>query len=115
MIAKQTPEAIAQYILRFSGQMRQADRQHEAFYSALAVDKTFADFLAYKLHTVYLDRDRALRLKIAISEIHSLAKELNETNPETRENGEFVRVQFTSLMLPTVQDSKRQKEKFKKD
>jgi hypothetical protein len=89
--------------------MRQAERQHDAFYDALAGDPTFSDFCIYKYHPLFIDRDRALRLKLAVSELQALVHELSESNIDAREAGEFVRVQFTVMSLPAQQESKRRK------
>ncbi|MBI1334787.1 MAG: hypothetical protein GC165_18120 [Armatimonadetes bacterium] len=102
-----TSDGIEQYKLRFKSQMRQAERQHDAVYGAVANDPSYTDFLIYKYHTLFVDRERALRLKLAIAELQSLILELSETNADAREDGEFVRVQFTVMSLPTQQESKR--------
>lgn len=107
ILKEQTPESIDQFRLRFKGQMRQAERQHDAFYDAMMLDQSFADFFIYKYHTLYVDRERALRLKLAVSELQALVHELSETNVDVRSAGEFVRVQFTVMSLPAQQESKR--------
>ena len=107
MIAEQTPESIEQYKLRFKSQMRQSERQHDAFYDAMEKDKAYTDFIILKFHTLFVDRERALRLKLAVSELQTIIHELSESNVEVRNQGEFVRVQMTILSLPTQQESKR--------
>jgi hypothetical protein len=107
MLADQTPESIEQYKLRFKGQMRQAERQHDAFYDALERDPAFADFLILKFHTLFVDRERALRLKLAVTELQNVIHELSESNIDSRSEGEFVRVQMAILSIPTQQESKR--------
>jgi hypothetical protein len=107
MFAEQTPESIEQYKLRFKGQMRQAERQHDAFYAAMEKDPSYSDFLILKYHTLFVDRERALRLKLAVTELQSIIHELSESNIEARSEGDFVRVQMTILSIPTQQESKR--------
>jgi hypothetical protein len=60
-----------------------------------------------KYHTLFVDRERALRLKLAVSELQAVIHDLSESNIEARTEGEFVRVQMTILSLPTQQESKR--------
>ncbi len=106
MLAEQTPESIEQYKLRFNSQMRQAERQHDAFYDALENDPSYTDFLILKFHTLFVDRERALRLKLAVTELQAVIHELSESNVDARSEGEFVRVQMTILSLPTQQESR---------
>lgn len=106
-LLEQTKESIEQYKLRFKSQMRQAERQHDVFYDAMEKDPSFTDFLILKDHTLYVDRERALRLKLAVSELQALVNELSETNVESRAEGEFVRVQLHILSLPSQQESLR--------
>ena len=107
MIAEQTPESIEQYKLRFKSHMRQAERQHDAFYDAMEIDPTYTDFIILKFHTLFVDRERALRLKLAVTELQTVIHELSESNVDARSEGEFVRVQMTILSIPTQQESKR--------
>jgi hypothetical protein len=106
---EQTPESIEMYKLRVRSQMRQAERQHDAFYDALSSDPQYSDFYIYKYHSVYVDRDRALRLKLAVSELQALVHELSESDIEARSDGQFLRVQFTVMSIPAQQESKRRK------
>lgn len=103
----QSAEVLADYHRRFSGQMREAERQHEAFQAAFLQDPTFQDFIVYKTYTAYLDRASALRLQLAVTEVLDLIKSMDETDPEVRAKGEYVRVRLTNILLPSTQESKR--------
>ncbi len=107
VIAKQDRESLEAYSDRFKAQMRLAERQFESAMDAASVDKSILDFLAYKWVTGYLDRPSALKLKAAVSEIQSLMEEMRETEPSRREEGEYVRVIFSSLLLPVAHESRK--------
>ncbi len=107
VIAKQNREALEAYADRFKAQMRLAERQFASAMDAASVDKSIVDFLAYKWVTGYLDRASALRLKEAINQIQSLMEESRTTEPSQREEGEYVRVIFSSLLLPVVHESRK--------
>jgi hypothetical protein len=106
-LTDQSEDEVAQFKLRFKGQMRQAERQHDAFQDALKLDPTYADFCIYKYHSIYVDRERALRLKLAVTELQTLNHELSETSAEVRGEGEFVRVHVTLMSFPVQQESQR--------
>lgn len=107
VIAKQNREALEAYADRFKAQMRLAERQFASAMDAASVEKSIVDFLAYKWVTGYLDRASALRLKEAINQIQALMEESRATEPSQREEGEYVRVIFSSLLLPVVHESRK--------
>jgi hypothetical protein len=87
--------------------MRLAERQFESAMEAASVDKSIIDFLAYKWVTGYLDRSSAIKLKAAINEIQSVMEGMRETEPSRREEGEYIRVIFSSLLLPVADESRK--------
>lgn len=107
VIARQNREALEAYADRFKAQMRLAERQFASAMDAASVDKSIVDFLAYKWVTGYLDKTSALRLKEAINQIQALMEESRTTEPAVREEGEYVRVIFSSLLLPVVHESRK--------
>ena len=107
VIAKQDRESLEAYSDRFKAQMRLAERQFQGAMEAVSVDRSIIDFLAYKWVTGYLNRESALRLKSAINEIQSLMEEVRELDPARRGEGDYVRVIFSSLLLPVAHESKK--------
>lgn len=107
VLAKQNQESLAAYSDRFKAQMRLAERQFQGAMEAVSVDRSLMDFLAYKWVTGYLNRENALRLKDAINEIQSVMEEMRELDPARREMGDFVRVTFSSMLMPVTHESKK--------
>jgi len=105
ILKDQPKDALDAYVKRFSGHMRLAERQFEAFQDALLADPTFQDFLVYKVMNVHLSRENALRLQLAVGEILELIRSMDEPDASVREQGDYVRVGFCALLLPAVQES----------
>jgi DNA-binding transcriptional ArsR family regulator len=107
ILRDQPKEALEAYKRRFSGQMRLAERQFEAFTDAYEFDPSLQDFLVYKTLTAHLSRDGALRVQLAVAELLDLIRTLDQTDSNLRATGEFVRVTLSTMLLPTQQESQQ--------
>lgn len=99
------------YVDRFKGMMRLLDRQHEAMQNAGQLDPGFYSYFNHQWQNVFLSPANAKIIIDRMNEISTLARQLNEGDPEQREGKEFVRVSVTTVMIPTQVESRRRMEK----
>lgn len=100
-------ETVVEYLSRFRGQMRLAERQFEKAQKALHLDHEFQAFLFYRWSRAYLSRENSLLVKEKVAELHALVEELSEPNPDSENENELVHLNFSSLILPSQRESQK--------
>ncbi len=106
-----SPAGLQAYHKRFRGQMRQAERQHELAQKAAQTDSGLFQFIGYTWSSVYLDLESVKKVKRMIADLHREIEALDENDPETRESGDYVRLNISSLVLPIQSESKKRLDK----
>lgn len=113
-IGEQSDETIEEYYVRFRSVLSLIDREQRAFWKAVQVDPILKDFGRFSQSNVWLTPEQARTLKQAIADLHALAHELNEKDPEKRADTSTVRVHLSSAFFPTLVESRARLEKPKK-
>ncbi|QYK53120.1 MAG: helix-turn-helix transcriptional regulator [Fimbriimonadaceae bacterium] len=107
---------IMEYLARFRGQMRMAERQFELTQKAAQIEPGINDYLQYRWSRAYLSRENSAIVRKALHEVYDLIDELSESDQEKRIEGEHIHVNVSTLMIPTQSESKRiLKSKAKED
>jgi hypothetical protein len=116
ILKDQPKDVLEAYQRRMAAHLRLAERRFSAFQDVFLHDQSYQDFLIYKTTTAQLSREGALRVQLAIAEVLELIRSLDQPDAEARAQGDFIRLNFTALMLPTQQESARRmpKENSKK-
>lgn len=103
----QSPAALDAYMDRVRGKLKSVERNFSDFLSLVPQDETILDFLLYKTYTVHLDREAALRLKIAVDDLLELLK----TYAEAEIHDGTKRYNFMAVGLPTAEELRKEKKK----
>ncbi len=113
-LGKQPLSVIEKYIERFRGQMRLADRQHEAAQYAAHADPKFLQFFKYECQNIYATPEVAEQIKEGINKLIKETIAANEGDPSKRESKEYVRINVMAYMLPTQVESRHRISKNQK-
>lgn len=98
-------ETLQKYLKKFRWDMRQTERYHEVAQRAHRVDPALRRYMNYMTFSGYLNAETVLALKRVLDQAHQLFLDSIEHDPEVRKTGEYVRVKFATLLLPTQNES----------
>jgi predicted transcriptional regulator len=102
-----SPEVADLLAKQFRGTMREAERQQAKYLEARSHENSFRLYGFYVWSSVYLSPENSLKVREAMGNVHDLINQLGETDPENREGGQFTRVKMTTMMFPTMLESKK--------
>lgn len=108
-IKGQSPEALDAYMSRLRGNLKIAERNLHDVLKLVPEEESILDFLIYKTYSVTLDRERALRLKIATDELLDMLKSFAQTKSEDSTAGDQVRFQFTAIGTPAADELQKRR------
>ncbi|MCU0316125.1 MAG: helix-turn-helix domain-containing protein [Fimbriimonadaceae bacterium] len=106
-IQGQTPEVLEAYMGRVRSKLKVTERNMASLLAIAPEDETILDFLIYKTYTLRLNRERALRMKLATSELLDLLKSFEQEDSEATSREDSLRFDFTVLGLPTSEELRR--------
>ena len=110
-IQGQSPEALEAYMDRLSRKLKLTERNLSEVLKLVPLDESILDFLIFKTYTVTLDRERALRLKIATNELLDLLKSFAQNKFEDSASEESVRFQFLAIGTPAAEVLQRKRKR----
>jgi hypothetical protein len=102
-----TPEVAQLLNKQFRGNMRAAERYQSKYTEARGIDNSFRLFGYYVWSSVYLSPENSLKIRDAMASVHDLINQLGESDPENRTDDSHVRVRMTTMMFPSVKESKK--------
>jgi len=100
-------ETLQEFLTKFRCDMRHTDRTHVASQYALRKDSSLLPYMNYMTFTGYINLEGMRKLAAGVRDLHALYHDLIETDPEVRAKGEYMRIKFSTLTLPTIRESEK--------
>lgn len=109
-MAGQPPDALQAYMERVRGKLRATERNIANVIEVVPEDESILDFLIYKTYSVHLNRERALKVKLAVDDLLDLLKTYAQDPEFQAQRPETIRFEFMAIGAPASGESR----KFKK-